>query len=57
MTESEILKLMNDLKTERNHPAWPEFVRQMQTRFYGYDALYTAWAWFKTGWDEAESDT
>ena len=33
------------------HLAWPAFQRATRDRAYGREALLTAWAWFRGGWD------
>ncbi len=48
---------MNELKTdftpladEANDSAYPDFVRAMEGRQYGGEALEDAWCWFRFGW-------
>jgi hypothetical protein len=33
------------------HAAYASFVKEMQGRQYGDEALNDAWLWFATGWD------
>lgn len=36
---------------EEEHPAWIYFVRAMENKQYGYEAILSAWAWFAEGWE------
>ena len=49
-----VTKLRSDFslidKSEHTHPAWESFVLEMTGRAYGFEALHTAWYWFKAGW-------
>lgn len=33
------------------HPAWGSFMDEMEGRIYGHEALNTAWAFYKRGWE------
>ena len=39
----------------REHPAYKSFVKEMEGRDYGYEAINDAWDWFKVGWDACDS--
>jgi hypothetical protein len=52
VTLEQILATLND-NTAKYHPGLDCFALEMQTRFYGSEALDNAWAWFKAGWKGA----
>lgn len=38
----------------KEHPAFAAFVKKMEGRQYGYEAINDAWIWFRSGWDDAK---
>jgi len=60
VNESEMIEVLGwdgaGSDTRTRHPAWSSFVREMKHRQYGYGALQSAWAFFKSGWDAADHD-
>lgn len=39
------------IRRDEGHAAYPAFLRQMECRTYGAEALVDAWVWFKIGWE------
>ena len=44
-----------DLSVIPDNSCGVAFRKQMENRTYGVDALATAWAWFKSGWEENDA--
>lgn len=34
----------------KQHPAYAAFIKEMEGREYGGEALNVAWCWFRDGW-------
>lgn len=43
--------LLDDSLGAKGHPAYAAFVKEMQGRQYGGEAINAAWLWFAAGWD------
>jgi hypothetical protein len=54
VTREELIETI-DPAPDTDHPAWDAFVKYMVGRQYGTDPATSAWYWFASGYDEAES--
>lgn len=56
-----LMEMCSDLKgssddlvrTLVGDPAWAHFVKALERKQYGHEAIWDAWHWFCHGWDSA----